>query len=178
MDGSIIRVKSEITNTIKPGSLGKIIEKTPFGTLSVEFDETCWVNGKDEAENLDYNYPMRYSEIELVEQNHSNPKTKIEHKSIRKNNGKPKLGYLDPEFLKGMADILTLGEDKYEKYNFLKPTDWSTPYDSAMRHLLAFWGGEDDDRESGKHHLLHAATNLMFLYYQINNYEDGDDREY
>lgn len=36
-------------------------------------------------------------------------------------------------------------------------------FEALMRHLLAWWGGETHDPESGEHHLAHAACNVLFL---------------
>lgn len=96
--------------------------------------------------------------------------------SVRKNVGKPQVSQVDPEFILGIADILTASMEKYEKFNWKKGIDYSVPYDSCQRHLLKFMKGENYDDESGKHHLLHAAVNLMFLYYYSQNLEEFDDR--
>lgn len=97
--------------------------------------------------------------------------------STRYNNGKVQTREVYPDFIMGIGDVLTASRAKYEHYNWCKPTKLSTPYESAMRHLMQFQSGEDFDKESGKHHLLHVATNIMFMYYHItNNPEESDDR--
>ena len=37
------------------------------------------------------------------------------------------------------------------------------PYSALLRHLFAWWGGEDRDPESGFSHLDHSAAMLAFL---------------
>jgi hypothetical protein len=97
--------------------------------------------------------------------------------ALRFNSGKTQTREVYPAFIMGIAEVLTKSRDKYPSFNWCKPTKLSTPYESLMRHLMAFQMGEDFDVESGKHHLLHCATNLMFMYYQItNNPEFSDDR--
>lgn len=96
--------------------------------------------------------------------------------SIRKNAGKPKMSHLDPEFLLGMAQILTKSEEKYPPKNWMKGNNISVPYDSAMRHLMSFMTGENSDKESQLNHLFHAGVNLMFMYYYWKNFPEMDDR--
>lgn len=96
--------------------------------------------------------------------------------SLRFNTGKPGSSELDPAFIMGIADVMTKAREKYDRANWAKGNDWSVPYDSMMRHLMAFQAGDDFDKETGKHHLLHAATNIMFLYYYYNNFPELDDR--
>lgn len=60
--------------------------------------------------------------------------------------------------------------------NWTQGFNWSGPYASMMRHLHAWWAGEDFDKESGVSHLAHAACNLMFLQHFEYNYKQGDDR--
>lgn len=97
--------------------------------------------------------------------------------SARHNEGKTQTREIDPAFILGMGDVLTKSRAKYEHFNWCKPTKLSTPYESAMRHLMAFQAGEDIDKETGLSHLLHVATNIMFMHYHItNNPEECDDR--
>lgn len=99
------------------------------------------------------------------------------------NEGKPMMSLVRPEFIEGIAEVLTYGAVKYDENRGSEPNymqgegfHYSTIYDSLQRHLNAFWKGESIDPESGKNHLLHAASNLMFLYmYEISN-KGKDDR--
>jgi len=96
--------------------------------------------------------------------------------SLRYNTGKPQMSLLDPNFMLGMAEVMTIGLEKYGKANWQKGNYVSVPYDSAQRHLQKYWMGQTVDGESGKHHLFHAAVNLMFMYYYENIYPEMDDR--
>ncbi len=97
--------------------------------------------------------------------------------SQRFNQGKVQTREIDPAFILGIGEVLTKSRAKYDHFNWCKPTKLSTPYESMMRHILAFQSGENFDKETSSHHLLHAATNLMFMYYHIqNNPEESDDR--
>lgn len=100
-----------------------------------------------------------------------------DYQSKRYNSGKVQTREIDPNFILGIGEVLTKSREKYDHFNWCKPTKLSTPYESMMRHIMAFQSGEDFDKETQSHHLLHAATNLMFMYYHItNNPEDSDDR--
>ena len=90
--------------------------------------------------------------------------------------GKLRMDLLDVEALKGIAGILTFGANKYGDRNWEKGIKWNRVYGAAIRHLLAFWAGEDTDSESGLSHLDHAATNLMFLQRFSRTHRHLDNR--
>lgn len=84
---------------------------------------------------------------------------------IKADSGKTRVSLVEPDFIKGVADILTFGATKYEANNWKKlPTSELYRYkDALMRHLLQYLSGEYLDVESGKPHLDHVACNIMFL---------------
>lgn len=96
--------------------------------------------------------------------------------SKRYNTGKPEMSQLDPQFLLALADLMTQSAKKYGKFNWALGQDYSTPYDSMMRHILAFMSGEDIDKESGHNHLLHVAANAMILWRSHQKGGELDDR--
>ena len=56
------------------------------------------------------------------------------------------------------------GDLKYGRYNWREAgVRGSVYYDAAMRHLMAWYEGEDIDPDSGVHHLAHAMTGLSVL---------------
>ena len=78
--------------------------------------------------------------------------------------GKLRLDLIEPEFLEGLAAILTLGAAKYSAANWKQcPNPYERYYSALQRHLLAFAKDERTDKESGRSHLYHAACCLMFL---------------
>lgn len=85
---------------------------------------------------------------------------------------------LSPAFLKEIAKVSRFGAKKYEDRNWEKGIKFSRVYAAAMRHLLAFWDGEDIDMESCLTHLAHASTCLMYLvhYSKYKKYSRFDDR--
>lgn len=96
---------------------------------------------------------------------------------VKFDDGKLRYDLIHPEFLEGMATVLTQGAEKYDDENYKKvPNPQNRYYAAAMRHLEAFRMGEDYDFESGESHLVHAAVNIMFLHWfeceEINQFLD------
>lgn len=96
--------------------------------------------------------------------------------SMRFNKGKPQFSEISPRFLLDMAAVLEKSRKKYPRGNWAKGNNYSVPYDSMMRHLLAWQSGESKDNETGLSHLAHAALNLMMLHYYEENFPEFDDR--
>lgn len=115
----------------------------------------------------------------------------------RSNAGKSILHTIDPDFIVGIGRISEFGARKYHMRNFLMAPgmEWSAVYESLLRHLMAYWDGEELDlgpngefgetddpatnmKWSGMPHLLHVAWNVMVLYTYSRHsvYADGDDR--
>lgn len=94
-------------------------------------------------------------------------------KDMKFDQGKPRLDLIEPAFIMGLGKVLAFGAAKY------KANSWKSEvhdaedryYAAAQRHLIQFRGGEPDDQETGLSHLLHAACNIMFLYYFRKKHE-------
>lgn len=76
----------------------------------------------------------------------------------------------------GTVDILAYGAQKYARRNWELGMDWSRVYGALMRHMVAWWQGEDNDPETGKSHLDHAAACIMFLQAYSKRGAGTDDR--
>jgi hypothetical protein len=75
------------------------------------------------------------------------------------------------------AKVLAFGAAKYAPRNWEKGILFSRVYAAALRHALAFNGGEDKDSETGISHLAHLACCCMFLAAFVNrNMIQFDDR--
>lgn len=74
------------------------------------------------------------------------------------------------------AKVLAYGAEKYNARNWEAGFDWSRAYGALLRHLFAFWQGEDIDPESGLHHLAHARCELDFLFEFTRTHKEFDDR--
>ena len=87
----------------------------------------------------------------------------LKQEGYRDDEGKPPIHLIPAEAILMLANIFEYGSKKYGDRNWEKGMDWSRMYASAMRHMLAFWMGENDDRESGYQHMAHATWNCMAL---------------
>ena len=85
---------------------------------------------------------------------------------------------ITPEFIFELSEVLAYGAKKYEDRNWEKGMKWSRPFGALMRHLWAWWKGEDKDEETGFSHLAHAACNVMFLLTFESRRIGADDRIY
>lgn len=87
-----------------------------------------------------------------------------------------RLSTMDPLAFMALGRVSNFGASKYEAYNYLKGYAWNLSIDAAMRHLLLFWSGEDNDAESGLPHVLHAAWHCLALYSFMIRDLGTDDR--
>lgn len=96
--------------------------------------------------------------------------------SLRYNKGKPPMDLVPPKAIRAMAEVLNYGMRKYSRRNWEKGANYSVPYASLMRHLLAFWEGEDRDPESNLPHTYHILMNAAMLVEYESMNKDFDDR--
>lgn len=89
---------------------------------------------------------------------------------------KPRMDLIAPEIMVGLGVILKFGAEKYAARNWELGMDWSRPFGALMRHMWAWWTGEDKDPETGESHLWHAACCLMFLIAYEGRGVGKDDR--
>lgn len=91
--------------------------------------------------------------------------------------GKLQMSLIEPEFVLGLAKILTIGAEKYAANNWklLDPKDINRYKDSTLRHLYAYLNGELLDKETGEPHLDHIACNIMFLRYYEHQLKDNSN---
>lgn len=83
---------------------------------------------------------------------------------------------LPPEALWRIAERFGRGAAKYEDRNWERGYAWSLSYGALLRHLFAWWGGEDDDPEFGDSHLAAVGFHALALLHFVEHYPDGDDR--
>jgi hypothetical protein len=77
-----------------------------------------------------------------------------------------------------VSEVYGFGAEKYEADNWRRGYAWSLSFSAMMRHLAAFWSGEETDPESGLPHLAHAAFHVMALivFSGGKKYAELDDR--
>src|SRR5262249_14845884 len=107
----------------------------------------------------------RYSESYLGPTPWYTPGAKVEFPDEGKkfDDGKLPEHLLSVESHNRLLAVLNRGAAKYGERNWEKGMDWSRVYSAALRHLHAWWAGEDNDPETGFSHLAHAMANLHFL---------------
>lgn len=96
--------------------------------------------------------------------------------SIKRDKNKPDFSQIPPVALLELAKASTYGNIKYKRGGYLHGIEWSRTYSATLRHLLAFWDGEDIDSESNLLHLSHALWNVMALVNLYYYYPKNDDR--
>ena len=88
----------------------------------------------------------------------------LEPTGIKNDSGKTRYDLIDWPFVEGMAEVLTLGADKYSDDNWKRVKPFRSRYvGAAMRHFVAWICGERLDKESGLSHLYHLGCCIMFL---------------
>lgn len=78
--------------------------------------------------------------------------------------------------LENLAAVYTFGAKKYADRNWEKGIRWGRVFGAIMRHMWAFWKGEDNDPETGLPHPAHAAWGCFALLEYMNTHRDKDDR--
>jgi hypothetical protein len=69
------------------------------------------------------------------------------------------------------------GERKYGRFNWREqPVTASVYYDAIMRHILAWWDGEERAPDSGTHHLAHVMACCAILLDAASLGKLNDDR--
>jgi hypothetical protein len=93
----------------------------------------------------------------------------IERKTITVGEGKKfdtdKLPYdlLPGDAIEEIVKVLQFGAVKYGERNWEKGMRWNRPFAALMRHMWAWWKGEEKDPETGLSHLAHAGCCILFL---------------
>jgi len=83
---------------------------------------------------------------------------------------------LPGDALEEIVKVLQFGANKYAERNWEAGMKWSRPFAALMRHMWAWWKGEQLDKETGLSHLAHAGCCILFLLaYSVRN-KQGDDR--
>lgn len=76
---------------------------------------------------------------------------------------KPRPDLICPAFILGLSKVLAFGAKKYADRNWEKGFTYGRLFGALMRHMWAWWGGQDADPETGLSHLDHAAFCIMAL---------------
>lgn len=96
--------------------------------------------------------------------------------AVRYNAGKIRFDLVPSEVIEAYAAIATYGAAKYAERNWEKGLSWGGCFASCMRHLWAWWRGQDNDPESGLSHLAHALWNIGAIVTYAARNVGTDDR--
>lgn len=100
-----------------------------------------------------------------------------DNKGLRHDEGKTQYHLIPSDGLAELARVYTFGAKKYAPYNWERGMDHSRVFNSMLRHIYAYWDGENRDQETGLHHMAHAAWNaLTLLVYSLRGV-GVDDRK-
>lgn len=80
------------------------------------------------------------------------------------------------EALAKVARHYGVGAQKYAAHNWRRGYEWSKSYAALMRHLTAFWSGEDIDEETGSPHMAAVVFHALALLTFMDEQPDFDDR--
>ena len=99
-------------------------------------------------------------------------------KAIKHDQGKPRMDLLPAHAMFGIAEALTYGIKKYSAFNYKKEKglNWSQVTAALLRHLFAWLGGEEVDKESGLKHLWHVGACCVMLIDLTESKIGLDDR--
>lgn len=100
----------------------------------------------------------------------SNPKDAIGSR-------KAPMSTIPASILAEMGVAMLEGSAKYGKYNYREVgVRASIYYDAVLRHIFAWWEGEDIDPDSGMSHITKAMTALVVLRDSMTRENWTDDR--
>jgi len=83
---------------------------------------------------------------------------------------------LPPDAIDEILKVLEFGAGKYGERNWEKGMAWSRPFSALMRHMWAWWRGEQVDPETGITHLAHAGCCIIFMLSYERRAIGCDDR--
>ena len=95
---------------------------------------------------------------------------------VKHDAGKPRPDLVPATALHEIWRVLEYGSRKYDDDNWRKTSSIRRYFSASLRHLWAWFSGEDLDPESGLHHLAHAGTCVLFMLALAIDHPDCDDR--
>ena len=97
-------------------------------------------------------------------------------KGVKFDGGKPKYDLIPVYPLKVLAQVYTLGAEKYSEHNWRKGLSYSRILAAMNRHIEGFKGGEDLDPELTLHHIACVAFGCFSLIEFSITHPEYDDR--
>jgi len=97
---------------------------------------------------------------------------------LRYNDGKPRYDLIPPEALEDLAILYQRGASKYAERNWERGMSWCKCFASMMRHAWAWMRGEENDPETGVHHMTAVAWNAFAIVTYVRRGIGQDDRNF
>ena len=140
-----------------------IVQHTPMGGRAVEV-----------SEDVDVKPDGSYWDIRAPFVHYTPPIEVSKDAGVKHDETKTDLSLLTFSMLEPAARAFMHGEGKYGRGNFRNGFVNTRLLAAAMRHLMQFNSGEDNDSESGISHLGHALAAIMML---LDNQKEGKSTE-
>lgn len=83
---------------------------------------------------------------------------------------------IPPHVLHALAEHYGRGARKYADRNWERGYRWGLSFAALLRHLFAWWGGEDVDEETGSSHMVAVAWHAFALAEFQRTGKGTDDR--
>jgi hypothetical protein len=101
--------------------------------------------------------------------------------AVKFDSGKLDWSLMPLDSVEEILKVLEFGKKKYAAWNWSSNGGfpYSRVFNSLLRHLFAWFRGEDNDPETNLSHLAHAGCNILFLIYFVKHkdkYTTNDDR--
>jgi hypothetical protein len=94
---------------------------------------------------------------------------------VKYDDNKPRWSLIPAGVMSEYVGVLEYGARKYAPDNWKHVPDATVRYyDAAMRHMDAWWQGEETDAETGSSHLAHAMCCITFLMWLEQNQTKGE----
>jgi len=84
-------------------------------------------------------------------------------KAIKFDEDKNRMELIPVYPIQEIGRVMTFGASKYADRNWEKGFKYSRVIGALLRHIFAWYSGEDKDPETGISHLAHAGCCLFFL---------------
>lgn len=97
--------------------------------------------------------------------------------TLKADTSKLRYDLIPVDALEELTKVYNMGAEKYAAHSWEKGMKMSRIYAALLRHLFAWWRGEDTDPESGLSHLAHVTWNaIALLTYVKRGMTQTDDR--
>lgn len=136
-----------------------------IGSYTIEGKASIYYYGREHPDDIvDWNYKETVRDI----LNNTTTTTGF----IKHDKGKPLVSLVEPDFILGLAEVMSQGAKEYGRDNWKECEEPHRYLDALLRHTLSYWKGDKIDDKSGKSHLFHIAFNAMALHYLDTKLKD------